>query len=243
MSDREAIGHDVGRTQEGAVQAEGLEHELLQDILVELAGHSFNHATGDAEAGIAVRPVRARWKHLRNARQSGHKPRQGIIVVPGVADDIVPAAAMGKQVAQRHAGRRILVCQMEVGQVGPDRPIEVERALLHQAQRGRGREGLGDGANLKERVRIDRERVLHARHAEPGGVFSSFVEDPQRDARRLGALHRLPYHGFWDWKSIRAGRPLRETGAHIRGRTHRGVSRSAAGQHAKHRRHAGDSNE
>ena len=72
------------------------------------------------------------------------------------------------------------VGDVEVGQGGPDRSLQVECAVLDQPhERGAG-EGLGRRADLEERVGVDRQRVVDVGDAEAGGVFPVAGDDPDR---------------------------------------------------------------
>jgi hypothetical protein len=89
-----------------------------------------------------------------------------VVVVAGVGEDVtLEAGLVAQQLPHGHRLRGVAVGQVEVRQVGHDGRVQVEQPLVGQLQhQGRG-PGLGDRANLEDRVggRLDPGRV--AQHA------------------------------------------------------------------------------
>src|SRR5207248_3408924 len=103
--------------------------------------------------------------------------------------------------------------ELQGGQVGADRGDEGQRALVDQAPDGRGRVGLGEGANLEEGRRRHRPQGGEAGHPE-GGVFLSVAgQDAEGGARNLGVAHRR-HQRLGDGAEFRGG--VRDEGARQR---------------------------
>jgi hypothetical protein len=94
-------------------------------------------------------------------------------------------------VAERHPRGDVRVGQPQVRQVGPDRHVEVELPLLDEPHCQRRGEGLGDRADLEERLFGHRERVLHAGDAQARDALLPAVEYPHRDTRDLQLQHQV----------------------------------------------------
>lgn len=69
--------------------------------------------------------------------------------------------------------------------------IEIKFALLGQLHQHGAGEGLADRADLKKRIRRNRQRMLDTGHAEPCCIFPSLVPDANRHARNRQAFEFL----------------------------------------------------
>ena len=191
MTDGEAPRHHVVGEEERLLEAERLEHELLHRLLVRLAGDHLDHAAGEIEAGVVVRPHLAERRQLRQRRQRLAHARERVVagaeVVEVVAD---PAAGVREQVPHRHARRDVLVAELQLRQIRAHRRVELELAALDEPHHSRAGERLRDRADLEQRVGRDLERVLRRRDAEAGDMLLALVQQPNGDARRVGLLHR-----------------------------------------------------
>jgi hypothetical protein len=94
--------------------------------------------------------------------------------------------------AHRHPLRRLLARQPEARHVAADRHVEIERAVLDEAERDRPGDRLRDRADLEQRRRSHLERVLDARDAETGGSLLAVGEQAQRDPGHADLLHPRP---------------------------------------------------
>ena len=99
---------------------------------------------------------------------------------------------MGHEMARSDRGGDVRIRQPEVRQVRLHRPIELQPALVHQPHRRCRRKGLGDRPDLKERVRVDGQRVIHIRDAERGGVLDAVVKQPDSPRLARGDASPLP---------------------------------------------------
>jgi hypothetical protein len=96
---------------------------------------------------------------------------------------------VGQQVARGDRGGGRFIRQPQVGQVAAHWPVQLQAALVDQPHGRGGDEGLGDRADLKEGVRIDRQRLVDVCDAEAGGVLLAGVEQAQGHARHATARH------------------------------------------------------
>jgi hypothetical protein len=115
------------------------------------------------------------------------------VVAGPVVGEVVahPARRVGQQMPHRDVRRDVLVRQLELREVPPDGRVEVELATLDERHRHGARERLRDRADLEQRVRRDLERVLDRRDAEAADVLAAVLQQPERDARRLGVGERV----------------------------------------------------
>ena len=170
VSDDEAMGHHILGREEGQIHAQRIEHPLLDCLLKRRTGNGLKNPAGQVEAGVVVGIVLAQGSELRQLGDFCHHPGQRIIAGTEVVEVIAhPAAGMGQQMTQGDPLRHAVVEQAQVGQPGAHRRVQVELAVFHQPHHGRGYEGFGDGADLKQGVGRDRQRVLDAGHAKAGG--------------------------------------------------------------------------
>ncbi len=87
---------------------------------------------------------------------------------------------MGQEMPGREAGADFRVRHGETLEDARDRRVKVETPALGQHDQGRGGHGLRDGADLKEGVRRDRQRILHARDPEGLRSLDASVAEAER---------------------------------------------------------------
>jgi hypothetical protein len=168
-----AMGNRVGREEEGAVQLQWIEEERPDGPLKSQAGDDLDRAPSKAEGNVVIGPNLTERGELGQVDELIHHPGDRVVAGAAVREEVAgPAANVGQRVTQGHACRDILLRQPQLRQVGPDRSVEVERALVDQAHdRGRG-EGLRDRANLEQSRGVDGQRILDARYAKAlGNLF------------------------------------------------------------------------
>ena len=175
----------VGR----AGEAQRIQHALLHQLLHRLPGGGLQRQAEDEVVGVGVFPVGARREQARLGEAVGDD------LVRGEAPERVgqervqrsPAphvvAVAGGHVREHPEGGRVRLGQ--VGQVGGDRVVEADRAVVDQGQHQGGDEG--DGDRPVPEVHVGGGR--HARHrlAECLGHHLLAVD---RDAEDGGAQAR-----------------------------------------------------
>ena len=192
MPDDEAARHDVVREEEGLVQADRVEDEVLDRALVRRSGHLLDDPAGKAERGVVVRDDESRWCQLLEDGHALDEARQRVIAVAGVLEEVaVPAGGVVEQLKDRHALGDLGIAERQLRNVGAHRRVEVDLALLDQPQEGDRRVRLPGRAELEERVLVDRQRVVDARHAVVGVALLVLVEDADGHPGNLEFLGQL----------------------------------------------------
>lgn len=182
----EGLGHHLVRIEEGPLQTQRLQHLLGQRLQIGLASDGLDDPTGGDEGGVVVAEVLAQRRDLRILGQLLHVESDRVIAVAGIGKDIAqPAGGVVQELTDRDRLGNRLVCDLELGQIGADRRIEVDQAGVHQPHdRGR-RVRLANGADLKQGLRIDLQWVIDVGDAEAGAVLLAAGDDADRDARYL----------------------------------------------------------
>ena len=172
------------------VHAEGGKQQAGHGSFEGLPGDHLDGAPGDGETGIVVMPERAERGELGQAVQAGDHFLQRICAPAEVVEIIAgPAAGVGEQVAQRQARGGVFIRQAQPGQVGAHGAVQLQPALLDQAQHAGGEHGLGDRADLEEGGGGDGQRVVHAGHAQGGSHFLPLIPDPDGHPRHVQRAH------------------------------------------------------
>ena len=170
VPDDEAMGHHILGREERQIHAKRIEHQLLDCLLKRRTGNGLKNPAGQVKAGVVVGIVLAQGSELRQLGDFCHHPGQRIVAGTEVVEVIAhPAAGMGQQMTQSNPLRHAVVEQAQVGQPGAHRRVQVKLAVFHQPHHGCGYERFGDGADLKQGVGRDRQRVLDAGHAKAAG--------------------------------------------------------------------------
>ena len=183
MAEGEPERHRVGEAGEGARQAERREDQLPQRIVNRAAGDRLDDSAGEREAGVVVAPHLAGLCQLRQ-RRHGHRDELRQRFGPAIlgAQLPFPAGRVRQQVPQRDRAARLLVQDVEVGQIGPHRRAQVHAPFLHQPHHRGGGDGLGDRRDGEQRVGGDRLRIVEAGDAEAAQRLLAVLEQPEADA-------------------------------------------------------------
>ena len=105
-----------------------------------------------------------------------------------------PAAGVREQVPERDRRGDAVVTEPQLGQIRAHRHVEGNRAPFDQPhERGRG-DGLGDRADLKERVAVDRQGMIDVRDAEALDRLFAVRDEPDGDAGNRVLAHRALDH-------------------------------------------------
>jgi hypothetical protein len=174
------------------LQAQGREDPLAQGVLERRPEEHLDDATQQREAAVAVAPDQPGGSDLRQVGAPGDVPREGVVAPPGVGEVVaVEAAGVGEQVAGRDRVAGVVVGDLEVRQVGPDRDVQVEPALVDQHHHQRRGVELADRAGQEERV--GGRRLLRAQAQDAGGDLGDgvAVEDGQLGAGDVVLLDQL----------------------------------------------------
>jgi hypothetical protein len=173
-------------------------HQFLQRILERPAGRVLDQGLHDLVAAARIRIPTARDVLDPHRRRVGgrhavedlHEPRERrarrVAEVAGHAH----AAGHAQQAAQRHraAARQVGFGDAPGGQVGVDVAVEIEAALLYQAQRRQRRGGLGQRGGLVERA----GRGAGPMSARPGQLAALDERDAhRRDVERSECLTKV----------------------------------------------------
>ena len=192
MPDGEAARHDVVREEEGLVQADRVEDEVLDRALIRRSGDLLDDPAGKAERSVVVRDDESRRRQLLEDGHALDEARERVIAVAGVLEEVaVPAGRVVEQLKDRHALGDFWIAERQLRNVGANRRVEVDLALLDQPQEGDGRVRLPGRAELEERVLVDRQRVLDAGHAVEGVALLVLVEDADGHPGNLEFLGQL----------------------------------------------------
>ncbi len=132
-------------------------------------------ASAGAAAQPARRTARARRRPSRSPRTSRRRSRP-----PWESRSRIVIAAATSSSARR-----------QLRQVAPHGCVEVELASLRKPDRSRRRERLRDRAGLKDRVLVDRKRVVHTRDPELEPALLAVGQQPERHSRHAQLGHRL----------------------------------------------------
>ena len=188
---RVRAGSDLLRGEERAAQAQRLQDQLVHCGAVLLTGYGLHEPPQQDEPGIVVAEELPEGRKLRQLGEPvRHVLLDGVVAIAGVDEEVAPpAAGVGQQVTHRHPLRDLLVRQPKIGQVGPHRRLQVERAVLDEAHHGRPGDGLGDRPGLKQRVGRHRIAALDAGDPEHGVLFPPLGQDAERRPRRARGLH------------------------------------------------------
>ncbi|HJT59187.1 MAG TPA: hypothetical protein VJ761_21955 [Ktedonobacteraceae bacterium] len=192
MTDRRGIDNRLVGEEEGMGEAERLQDALAHGDLVGLTRHDFDDASRQQEAGTTVGPEFTGCRHLAQGREAGNAAGEGVITHAEVVVVIAQQAALvAQEMAQRDAVTGALVGELQIGQVGDNRSVEVERALLSQGHdEGRGVD-LADGADQEECVGAHRVAGFEARDAVGAGFAFAAVQHANGDAGDSPAGHLL----------------------------------------------------
>ena len=171
----------------------GSKMQLLDRLLVGLAGDLLDDPAGDRQRGVVVRHRRAERRDLFDAGHQLDVAGERVVAVAGVVEHVAgPSGGVVEQLQHGDAAGHVLVLQRQLREVGAHRRVEVDAALVDEAHDRRGRERLAGGAELEQRVLVDRQRVLQAGHAVEGVVLLAGVVHADGDARNAEALAPPP---------------------------------------------------
>ena len=188
----EAPRHDVIGEEEAVVEPERLEDQLLDRLLVGLPGDLLDDPTGDRERGVVVRDRRTERRDLLDRGHHLDVSFEGVVAVAGAVEHVAgPSGGVVEQLEDRHRAGHLLVLQGQLGQVRAHGGAEVDAALIDEAHDRRGGERLAGGAELEQRVLVDRQRMFHAGHPVEGVVLLTGVVHADGHARYAEALGGL----------------------------------------------------
>ncbi len=155
--------HDVVHVEDGVREAERLQDESGHGLLEGPAGDVLDDPPGQVVAGLAVGGAGAGRGDQREAVELGDERGEGAVLALRVDEVPVEARGVVEQVEDGDPGGNLLVGEDELGHVAPDRRVEVDPALLDQAEQGGRGEGLRDRRQVEDGVLVDRARVGKAR--------------------------------------------------------------------------------
>jgi hypothetical protein len=193
VTHREPPRHDVVGREEAPSETHRLEHERGDGPFVRQAGDLLDDPSGEVVGRLAVGGPGAGRRNPLELGQLRHVVRQGVVALARVDDDS-PTQPRGVVEQVQHGDLR-LGRERQLRDVAADRRRQVDPAVGDQAQQRRRGVGLGDRTELEERLVVDGQRVVEARHAVTGVDLTAVCPDPDGDTRdaelRSGGLDEL----------------------------------------------------
>ncbi len=153
VADGRAVEDRLVRARRDMGEAEG-GHEVVDErLLPVLLAEHLDEAAEDAEADVVVGEELARGEQLRQRGDHADVLLDGVLAATGVGEDIaLEAALVAEELAGRDARGGDLVGEGELGQVGADRKVQVEQAVVDELHDERRRPDLRDGTDLEDGV-------------------------------------------------------------------------------------------
>ena len=108
-----------------------------------------------------------------------------------------PACGMRQQMKDGYPFGDAFVLQLQIGQVSPDRGVQVDFPRGDQLHGRGGGVGLADRADLEAGFRGDLLLRFEVGHSENGMLFFAVHQDAERRSRNAVRCHRL-FHGVSD---------------------------------------------
>ena len=183
VSDNEAPDHDVIAREETVRKPQRLEDERSHGLLERLACDFLDDPPEQVVPRLTVGGSGAGQRDQFHLSHLRHSALQGVVPFPGVGiDSPVQPGGVVEQVQDRDRVRGLLVLQPKLGNIPADRRVQLDLPLCDQAhERGR-RKGLRDRGHKKERVLINRQWVLDARHTVAGINLLAVCPHPNGNA-------------------------------------------------------------
>jgi hypothetical protein len=141
--------------EQAVAQTEWSQQEVLHRRVVRGAGDDFDQPSQEGEGGVVVGEVLTEredlwqlWQPLADV--AGNRP----IIIAGIKPLIaVEPGRVVQKVGDCHLGRNCLVHKRQLGNVGADRGVELQRPCVDEMPDHCAGERLGEGADLEERLR------------------------------------------------------------------------------------------
>jgi hypothetical protein len=180
VSNSESPGHDVIAREETVRQPQRFEDERIHSLFERLARNLLDDPPEQVVPRLTVGNAGAKRRDQLQLSHLRHIALQSVIPFTGVGvDSPVEPGGVVEQVQHRDLVCGLLVLQLKLGNIATYRCVQLDLPLCDQVhERGR-RKGLGDRGHEKQRVLINGERVIDARHTVTG--IRLFTAGPYSD--------------------------------------------------------------